>query len=155
MNNNKDMNFEIQTMHYERLLVAIDDDDTASSIKALNYACTVAKVYQIPLGIVSILETSDLNIYQSMSPKVLADRRLEIKEDLNLYVDKVHDFGINDVTPIVDEGNPSRVIIDKIIPNFKPDLLIVGSKTKPSKHLIGSHASYMAKNAPCSVIVVR
>ncbi|EPC89199.1 Universal stress protein UspA related nucleotide-binding protein, partial [Lacticaseibacillus paracasei subsp. paracasei Lpp126] len=42
----------IESMHYNRLLLAVDDDDDDSSRKALNYACTVAKIYDIPLGIV-------------------------------------------------------------------------------------------------------
>ena len=58
----------IESMHYNRLLLAVDDDDDDSSRKALNYACTVAKIYDIPLGIVSVLETGDLNIFQSLTP---------------------------------------------------------------------------------------
>lgn len=155
MSEKRQLNIEVSAMHYQKLLIAIDDDDTTSSKRAFNYACTVAKAYQIPLGIVSILETGDLNIYQSLSPNVVADRRAEIAADLEVYVQKAKAFGVEEVTPFVGEGNPGHVIVEEIIPAFQPDLVIVGSKTKPSKHLIGTHASYLSKYAPCSVTVVR
>ena len=138
MTEKRQLNIEVESMHYQKLLIAIDDDDTTSSKRAFNYACTLAKAYQIPLGIVSILETGDLNIYQSLSPNVVEGRREEIAADLDVYVQKAKEFGV-----------------EEVIPSFQPDLVICGSKTKPSKHLIGTHASYLAKYAPCSVTVVR
>ena len=65
MTEKQPLNIEVTSMHYQKLLIALDDDDPTSSKRAFNYACTVAKMYQIPMGIVSILETGDLNIYQS------------------------------------------------------------------------------------------
>lgn len=155
MTEKRQLNIEVESMHYQKLLIAIDDDDTTSSKRAFNYACTLAKAYQIPLGIVSILETGDLNIYQSLSPNVVEGRREEIAADLDVYVQKAKEFGVEDVAPILNEGNPGHVIVEEVIPSFQPDLVICGSKTKPSKHLIGTHASYLAKYAPCSVTVVR
>ena len=155
MTEKQPLNIEVTSMHYQKLLIAIDDDDPTSSKRAFNYACTVAKMYQIPMGIVSILETGDLNIYHSLSPNVVAKRREEIAADLDIFVQKAQEFGVQEVTPILGEGNPSHVIVEEIIPEFKPDLVICGSKTKPSKHLIGTHASYLSKYAPSSVMVVR
>ncbi|WP_252902694.1 universal stress protein [Paucilactobacillus hokkaidonensis] len=54
------------------------------------------------------------------------------------------------------EGKPGKEIVQNIIPSFNPDLLVCGSETKEKNSIfIGSQASYMAQNAPCSVIVVR
>ncbi len=145
--------FEVESMHFNRLLLAVDDDDDESSRRAFNYACTLAKMYAIPLGIVSILETGDLNIYQSLSPDILSDRRSEIAAHLNTYVEKAQAFGVQDAQPIIGEGKPARVINEEIIPSFRPDLVIIGSHGK--KHHLGSVASEITRYAHTSVIVVR
>ncbi|WP_461215024.1 universal stress protein [Lacticaseibacillus sp. GG6-2] len=147
--------FEVESMHYNRLLLAVDDDDDDSSRKAFNYACTLAKIYGIPLGIVSILETGDLNIYQSLSPDLLSDRRSEIAANLNTYVDKAEAFGAQDVQPLIGEGKPAHVILEEIVPAFKPDLIILGSHTRRGKNHIGHVAGEVVREASASVIIVR
>ncbi|WP_262316674.1 universal stress protein [Lacticaseibacillus parakribbianus] len=147
--------FEVQSMHYDRLLLAVDDDDDDSSRKAFNYACTLAKIYSIPLGIVSILETGDLNIYQSLSPDLLSQRRSEIAAHLNTYVEKATAFGAQDVQPLIGEGKPGRVILDEIVPAFKPDLIILGSHSRRGHVHIGHVAGDIVREAETSVIVVR
>lgn len=148
-------NFEVQIHRYERVLVALDSDDFESSRPAFEYACTVAKMYNLPLGIASILETGDLNIFQTLSPDVLSDQRSNIAHLIETYVEKANEFGVLEVTPYLGEGKPGRAIVDRIIPAFKPDLLVVGSERKNNSNDIGSQASYMVRYAPCSVIVVR
>ncbi|QEA52796.1 universal stress protein [Loigolactobacillus coryniformis] len=150
------LDFEVQTMAFRRLLVAVDEDDSTSSIRAFNYAVTLAKSYHVPLAVVTILETSDLNIYDSLSPDVLANRREEVLAKINRYAQKAKDFGVVEVSSLIGEGKPGKVIVNQVVPEWRPDLLIVGSETKEKGRLfIGSQASYMAQNAPCSVIVVR
>ncbi|WP_418287565.1 universal stress protein [Loigolactobacillus backii] len=150
------LDFEVENMNFHRLLVAVDEDDSTSSIRAFNYAVTLAKTYRVPLAIVTILETGDLNIYDSLSPDVLSDHRQEVLDKINQYAAKAKDFGVTDVTPLIGEGKPGNIIVNKIIPDWRPDLLIVGSETTDKNRLfIGSQASYMAQNAACSVIVVR
>lgn len=51
MTEKQPLNIEVTSMHYQKLLIAIDDDDPTSSKRAFNYACTVAKMYQIPMGL--------------------------------------------------------------------------------------------------------
>ena len=64
--------------------------------------------------------------------------------------------GIDKVSVIVNEGNPGELIINKLIPLNKPDLLIIGSKsTSKLKSFFGSQAAYMARYAPISVMIIR
>lgn len=160
MNNRLEkLDFDITPVTFKRVLVAIDEDDSESSILAFNYAVALAKLQQIPLGIVSILETGDMNIFDSMSPVVIKENKQLLEESIERYVDKAHDFGVENVQAIVSAGRPGSEIVEKVIPDFKPDILICGSKTNtPSnskKLFIGSQASYMAQNAQCSVSVIR
>ena len=147
--------FEVESMHYNRLLLAVDDDDDDSSRKAFNYACTLAKIYAIPLGIVSVLETGDLNIYQSLSPDLLSSQRSDIASHLNTYVEKAQAFGAQDVQPLIGEGKPAHVILDEILPAFKPDLIILGSHIRRGKLHIGHVAGEIVREAEASVIIVR
>ncbi|MHC9532989.1 universal stress protein [Dellaglioa sp. BT-FLS60] len=160
MNNRLEkLDFDITPVTFERVLVAIDEDDSESSILAFNYAVALTKLQQVPLGIVSILETNDMNIFDSMSPDVIKKKKQLLEESIERYVDKARDFGVENVHAIVSAGRPGPEIVENIIPDFKPDILICGSKTNvPSnskKIFIGSQASYMAQNAQCSVSVIR
>lgn len=149
------VDFQVKPVYFKRILLAIDSDDQTSSQQAFNYACTIAKLYQAKMGIVSILETGDLNIYQSLSKDTLNQRRDEIKEEIDFYIKKANEFGIEDIESFVGEGNPGREIVDKFMPQYQPDLVVVGSETKRINNHLGSQASYIVHHANCSVIVVR
>ena len=145
----------IESVHYNRLLLAIDDDDDDSSRKALNYACTVAKPYDIPLGIVSVLETGDLNIFQSLTPEDVEAAREKMAKNLNTYVEKAREFGVQKAQPIIAEGRPAAALLDEVIPAFKPDLVIMGSHVRRGRLRLGHVASEVARDAAVSVIIVR
>ncbi|MCH4170016.1 MAG: universal stress protein [Lactobacillus sp.] len=147
--------FEVKIHRYNRILVAIDSDDFVSSKPAFEYACTTARLFNIPLGVVTVLETGDLNIFQTLSPDTLGDRRSEVAHLVDGYVEKAKAFGVLEVTPYLSEGKPGHVIVDTIIPEFKPDLVVVGSERKNNRSTIGSQAAHIVRYAPCSVIVVR
>ena len=80
--------FEVKPKIFNSVLVAVDEDDSQSSINAFNYAVTTAKRLGLPLGIVSILEVNDLNIFDTLSHDVLDQRRQQLSSDLANYVNK-------------------------------------------------------------------
>ncbi|MGR3742418.1 universal stress protein [Companilactobacillus sp. DQM5] len=146
----------VEPLQYNKILVCIDDDDFISSKAAFDYACTMAKSMDLPLGIISVMEIGDLNIFQSLSPQLVEERREEIKEHLNVYVQKAEEFGVSNVKPMVSEGNPGHVIVDKVIPKFDPDLVIIGSERSNNQHgKLGSQAEHIVRYSPVTVSVVR
>lgn len=148
--------YVVEPLQYSKILVCIDDDDFISSKAAFNYACTISKTMGVPLGIISVLEVGDLNIFQSLSPQLLEERREQIKDDLNVYVQKAKDFGVTEVKPMVSEGNPGHVIVEKVIPKYEPDLVIVGSERSENQHRkLGSQAEHIVRYSPVTVSVVR
>ncbi|GAX07281.1 MAG TPA: universal stress protein [Lactobacillus sp.] len=147
--------FEAEEMSYQRLLLAVDDDDDESSRKAFNYACTLARTFDITLGIVSVMETGDMNIYQSLSPDIIKSRRDDIYHDLNTYVGKARAFGVREVKPLIGEGKPERVILEEIIPDFKPDLVLLGSHRRRGHLRIGHVAGAIMREAEVSTIIVK
>jgi nucleotide-binding universal stress UspA family protein len=153
---NRKIDFDVQPMTFKKILVAVDEDDSSSSQKAFNYAVTLAHSYSVPLGVVTVLETRDLSIYDSLQPEVLEQRRDAMAQAVDVYVKKATDFGVAEVSGFIGEGKPGKEIVANTIPDFEPDLLVCGSETTEKNSIfIGSQASYMAQNAPCSVIVVR
>ncbi|MFT8458463.1 MAG: universal stress protein [Liquorilactobacillus ghanensis] len=144
---------------FERILIAVDEDDSKSSLAAFRYALSLAKPNLAALGIVSVLELEDLNVFETLSPEKRNQLRGRLADDLDRYVKEAKENGIYDVQSFVREGKPAAAIINEVIPVFKPDVLLCGSKTKPvssaKKIFIGSQASYLAQNAPCSVMVIR
>ena len=148
--------YKVKKVDYSKILICVDSDDFVSSKNAFNYACSLARHHNAELGIVSVLETGDLNIFQSLDPDVLKERREEIKELLEMYGDKAEEFGVKDIHLMVTEGNPGTTIVDKVIPSFEPDLVIVGVEEKNrTRNTIGSQAAKIVNNSRCSVSVIR
>ncbi|CAJ1193294.1 universal stress protein [Companilactobacillus nantensis] len=148
--------YKVKKVDYSKILICVDSDDFVSSKNAFNYACSLAKHHDAELGIVSVLETGDLNIFQSLDPEVLKERREEIKELLEMYGEKAEDFGVKNIHLMVTEGTPGTTIVDKVIPSFEPDLVIVGVEEKNrTRNTIGSQAAKIVNNSRCSVSVIR
>lgn len=148
--------YRVSEHRYQRVLVAVDVDDFDSSDRAFDYGCTWARDTNSELGVVSVIETGDLNVFESLTPKSLDKVRVNVSHDLLTYAEKAHDFGVKHVRPIIAESHPGQTIVEDVIPDFKPDLVIVGSETKRrSNKNIGSQAKYIVEHSPVSVLVVR
>ncbi|UQS82007.1 universal stress protein [Bombilactobacillus folatiphilus] len=148
--------YRVQEKSFQNILVAIDIDDFTSSDHAFNCACTMALNTNAQLGVVTVLETKDVNVFDSMSPDKMNDKRLEVSHDLLTYVQKAKDFGVENVHPILAEGNPDKVILDDVVRDFQPDLIIVGSEAKKLLgKTVGREAEEIVEHSAVSVLVVR
>ncbi|KRL03942.1 universal stress protein [Liquorilactobacillus oeni] len=155
------LDFKLIENPFKRILVAIDEDDSESSIRAFQFAVTMAKRNRASLGIVSVLELQDLNVFETLSPEKINKLRQRVVDDVASYAQQAKNHGVQEVEQMTAEGKPGAVIVNEVVPSFKPDILICGSKTKAAnghghqKIFIGSQASYMSQNASCSVLVIR
>ncbi|MFB9769071.1 universal stress protein [Lactiplantibacillus modestisalitolerans] len=142
---------------YRRVLLTVDEDDNTSSERAFRYATTVAHDYDAPLGICSVLESEDINIFDSLTPSKLREKRAHVEAVVAKYVQLAEQKGVQNVQPLVYEGGDvDDVILDRVIPDFKPDLLVTGADTQfPHSKIAGAIGPRLAKKAPISVIVVR
>ncbi|MBM6941365.1 universal stress protein [Limosilactobacillus coleohominis] len=149
--------FDIQPKQFKKILVGVDDAPDARA--AFSYAVDKAKRDNAELGIVSVYETNEVNVYQALNKDYVHSSREELKKRINEYVEAAIDYGEDPkkITAIIDEGDrPSERICHHVIPEFHPDLLIVGSIGKPgNRHTVGSQASYMVKHSGTSVFVIR
>ena len=142
---------------YRRILLTVDEDDHESTTRAFRFAITLAHDYDASLGIVSVMENEDINIFDSLTPSKLKEKRNNLKKIVQGYVDQAEDNGLTKVEPLVyEDGDVDDVILERVIPNFKPDLIVTGADTQfPHSKITGAIGPRLAKRAPVSVIVVR
>ncbi|GEK05701.1 universal stress protein [Schleiferilactobacillus harbinensis] len=143
-----------QTKIIKHILVGVDDSPDA--LTAFQYALHRAKQEDTELTIVSILESHEMNVFQALDKDYVHGQRAELEEHIKKYQQLAKEAGIKTVNAVIAEGDPGDTIVNQVIPAVKPDLLIVGARSKQgiAKHF-GSQAAYMAKYAPISVLVVR
>ncbi|GEN95364.1 universal stress protein [Pediococcus ethanolidurans] len=139
---------------FKKILVGVDDSPDAQL--AFRYAMNRAKNDRAGLVIVSVSENDDMNVYQALSKDYVSEKRKQLMQHVAKYQQVAQRFGVEDVSTVVAEGNPGKVIVDEVIKDVKPDLLVIGAQAKSGieKHF-GSQAAYMAKYSPISVLVVR
>ncbi|MFB5489769.1 universal stress protein [Enterococcus faecalis] len=141
-------------MKFSKIMVGVEESPDA--LKAFHYAIQKAKEEQAELVIVSILEEKEINVYQSLDKNYWQEQLAKLEKQTEKYQQEALANGIDKVSVIVNEGNPGELIINKLIPLNKPDLLIIGSKsTSILKSFFGSQAAYMARYAPISVMIIR
>ncbi|MTV82773.1 universal stress protein [Secundilactobacillus folii] len=145
---------ELDPKKFKHILVGVDDSPDAQL--AFRYAMNRAKTDEAELTITSILESDEMNVYQALSKDFVHGKRDELEKHILDYRDLAMRFGIKKVNAIISEGDPGETIIKEIIPEVKPDLLVIGSLAKKGlRKRFGSQAAYMAKYSPISVLVVR
>lgn len=144
----------MSTTDFHRILVGVDD--SADALKAFDYAIQAAKENQAELVIVSILENDDMNVYQAMDKDYVHGEYAELEKHILEYRQQAEDAGVLHVRTVIAEGEPGETMIKNVIPQVKPDVLIVGSLAKKGvAKYFGSQAAYMAKYAPIPVFVIR
>ena len=149
--------FEIKPKKFKKILVGVDDAPDARA--AFSYAVDKAKRDGSELGIVSILETGNVNVYQILDKDYVHSSADELRKRINEHAKAAVDYGVDPskITRIVDQGErPAERICNHVIPAFQPDLLVVGSIGKwGNRKAVGSQASYMTRHAGTSVFVIR
>lgn len=144
---------KIQTK-FSRLLVGTDDSH--DSQLAFQYAINYAKENDAELFIVSVLESDEMNVYQALDDDYIHGERQALEEHVRQYEATAKQAGVKQVHTIIAEGNPGKTIVNDVIPEIQPDLLIIGSFDKQGvAKRFGSEAAYMAKYSPVSVLVMR
>ncbi len=144
-------------LFFRRILITIDEDDRPSTSRAFRFALTMARDYQAHLGIASVLESDDISIYESLMPTKLNEKRDHLRNIVQEYAAKAQAFGVNDVRSIIAEGGDvDDVVLQKIIPDFQPDLVVCGADVDFASHgHPGAIGLRLAKKSDVSVIVIR
>ncbi|RXI77908.1 universal stress protein [Levilactobacillus suantsaii] len=139
---------------FKRILVGVDDSPDAQL--AFRYAMNRAKSDDAELVICTIMESADMNVYQALNKDYVHGQRAELVKHLEGYQDLAQRVGVQKVKLVIGEGDPGEAMVKSIIPEVKPDILVIGSLSKTGvRKYFGSQAAYMAKYSPISVMIVR
>lgn len=139
---------------FKTILVGVDESEGAQ--KAFRYAVKQTSQTGATLLIASILETKGLNVYEALDAEYLSQKQSQVVLNLEKYQQFAQENGVKNSQLYSGEGDPAVEIIQTILPTTAADLLIIGSRSLHGvKGYFGSHATYMVKNAPISVTVIK
>lgn len=144
------------TKKYRKILVAVDNSDDAQL--AFEYAIYRSKLADCALTIATIMEDNDFNSFEVLSKDYMEEKRHALEADLLKFKKVAEESGVRQVDTFLTENDQEagETIVKKLIPDLKPDLLVIGSRSKKGVgKYFGSQASYMVRHAPISVVVVR
>lgn len=140
---------------YKNILVAVDS--SKNSEVAFNEAMRIAKENNGSLYIACIVNEIEVT-YSSFAPsKILQQEKEAVEVELLKKVHDADEFGIAEITPIVEIGDPKHVISTVIPEQHAIDLIVIGATGKGAlqRAKVGTTTSYVVEHAPCNVLVVR
>lgn len=136
--------------------IMVGVDRAADAQLALEFAIAEANRLQCKLTIASVIETSELSVYEVLSRQEVAAARQDIRVVLDNYAALAKEGGVPEIAIMMGDGMPGRVLVNELIPSATPDMLVIGAskRTGLARH-IGSQAAYLAKYAPITTVIVR
>ena len=142
-------------VYFKKVLVGVDGSEY--SAVAFDYAVHYAQEQHLGLTIVSVWDEDALNVYQDLDDNYVQTQHRALEISMEEYRHAAEDRGVQQVATLIVDGQPGPAIVKEVIPQVKPDLLIIGAKSKKEAEMtqIGSEAAYMVKHSPISVLVIR
>jgi nucleotide-binding universal stress UspA family protein len=144
----------VKAKNFTHVLAAVDDSQLGQM--ALVNGIHQAKEDEAKLTILSVFEADQLSVFDYFSKDKNSAAREDVESALDRYRQAAEEAGVTDVAVMLAEGEPGEVIVKDVIPDIKPDLVVIGSHSqKGAARYFGSQSSYVANNAPITVMVVR
>ena len=139
---------------FKHILVAVDDSNLGQM--ALVNGIHQAREDNAKLTIISIFEKGQLNVFDFFSKESTTAAEDDVQRALKRYREMALENGVTDVDTRIAEGKPGEVIVKDVIPAVKPDMVVIGSHSQQgTEKYFGSQSSYVANNAPVTVMIVR
>lgn len=139
---------------FKNVLAAVDDSKLGQM--ALINAIHQSLEDGAKLSIVSVFERDDLSVFDAMSKEKTNAAYADVERALARYETIAHEAGVKDVQLILAEGEPGHVIVKEVVPQYDIDFVVIGSHSNVGRSAyFGSQSSYVANNAPVSVMIVR
>ena len=140
---------------YKNILLALDLGDDASWKRSLPTAVEYAQTFGATLRIMSVVPDFGMSIVGSFFPKDYEGEMLEkARQALHEFVDKNVPDDLT-VQHVIGHGTVYEEIL-RVADEVKVDLIVLGaSRPRAGQFLMGPNASRVAREAHCSVLVVR
>lgn len=139
---------------FKNVLAAVDESELGQL--ALMNAIHQSLEDEAKLSIVSVFERDDLSVFDAMSKDKTNAAYADVEHALARYEKVAKAAGVKDVQLILAEGEPGQVIVKDVVPQYNIDFVVIGSHSNVGRTTyFGSQSSYVANNAPVSVMIVR
>lgn len=143
---------------YQNILVPVDGSKQAE--RALNKAIAVAKRNDAHIDILNVIDTRAMAYnFAGMSDSSIAYQLVDKSKD---YLDELYDNakqkqGFDNIDIHIRLGNPKTVISFDFQRDHQNDLIMMGASglTRLQRAMVGSVTSFVKRNAPVDVLVVR
>lgn len=148
-------------MNYKRILVAVDGSKGASS--ALKRGIELVKENQAHLDILKVMELNSFD-YGNSGMVLDGEQIYQLEQSNEQYLKELENQLLQKAGLKKDQfnvhlrfGNPKTVIVEDFQPEYKNDLIIVGSTGKNfiERLVVGSVASFVTREAKCDVLIVK
>jgi nucleotide-binding universal stress UspA family protein len=142
-----------------RILLAVDDSPCSQS--ATEVVISQNTPANTKVQVLHVVEPYyDLPMYDAYGPaievsRIKRERLAQAHNMMKRTVEVIRAAGF-EVTTIVEEGDPKKIIIDVAIA-WNADLIVVGShgRSGVDRFLLGSVSEAVARYAPCSIEIIR
>lgn len=143
---------------YQNILVPVDGSKQAE--RALNKAIAVAKRNDAHIDILNVIDTRAMAYnFAGMSDSSIAYQLVDKSKD---YLDELYDNAkqkqdFDNIDIHIRLGNPKTVISFDFPRDHQNDLIMMGASglTRLQRAMVGSVTSFVKRNAPVDVLVVR
>lgn len=142
---------------YLRILVGIDGSEQA--LAAFRRAVEVARRNNGKVYVASVIDQQFYNVlgYTSLNENMVDQETQQVKELLQECKDYGKSVGYEDIEGIVAYGSAKEAIAHQLPEQHDIDLIMVGQSglNAVERIVLGSVSSYVIREAPCDVLVVR
>ena len=148
----------IMVIELSRILVGIDGSE--ESMRAAEYAVSIAKLYNAELIAITVL-TPDSSPGIKSPPLTVREIILLAEEEARLWFDKIKKKAnkkeIQMTTEVIVAKRSVLSTVLEYVIDQKTDLIVVGTRGRSGikKMLLGSIASGLVTYAPCPILVVK
>jgi nucleotide-binding universal stress UspA family protein len=136
-------------------LILVPTDGSGHSVRAAEYAVSVAKVHKAKILVVYVIDNFVVDQFAKVSSSIEQDLKESGQGYINYIVGLAEKQGVA-VESIVTKGQPYEKIVD-LAKNQTVDLIVMGTTGRRSTEriLIGSVTQRVIEYSPCPVLVIK
>ena len=141
---------------YKKILVPLDLQETALSIRATKVAQDLAKCYGASITVLTVIPDFGMPLVANFfPPDTIEKAETEVHAELRRFV-AAHFEDPSSIRAEVDDGGSAHKIIVAHAEKERFDLIVLPARAKDlGKVFLGSSSTHVVEQAPCSVLVVR
>jgi CBS domain-containing protein/nucleotide-binding universal stress UspA family protein len=136
---------------YQRIVVGVDGSRGAAL--AVDLAASLASLQRGRVTLVSVIESAQRFVSsRSEAARGERDARARLEEEQRSHILRLRRRGIS-VDGTVRQGDPREELL-RVLRALSADLLVIGHSSDKAPGALGSDAARLARDAPCSVLIV-